>query len=203
VPASDSHAEQAQPTPSLITYLFADRVVAPKRRAFFPLPFPIGEGSTRVPGLTPRIPRLQLAERLSAIAFWSLREQGVVALAIVTPVGIRRRGPAATVERLRAPGGVGLEAWIVGRRSDPAPRRVAEVAPGWSVCFRACRREGAERGLLRRDGLRWEVADPERVAALKPRFADLIARWERFSSDEPELHDALLRGCRRALAPGG
>jgi hypothetical protein len=186
----------------LIAYLFADRMVPPKRRALFPLPFPIGGGATRVPGLMPRIPRLQLAEVLCAIAFWSLREQGVVALAVVTPVGIRRRGTAATVERLQAPGGVGLEARIVGARRDPAPRRVAEVAPGWPDCFRLCRREGAEAGLLHRAGFRWEVADPERVAGLERQFADIAARWERFSADEPELHDALVRGCRRALGPG-
>jgi hypothetical protein len=178
-------------------------MVPPKRRALFPLPFPIGEGATRVPGLTLRIPRLQLAERLSAIAFWSLREQGVVALAVVTPVGIRRRETAATVERLRAPASAGLEAGIVGGRGDPAPRRVSEVAPGWSDCFRACRREGAEMGLLRRADFRWQVADPERVAALEPQFADVVARWEQFRRDEPELHDALVRGCRRALKARG
>jgi hypothetical protein len=229
VPAAEEAAEAPSPppppprpqgpSPSLLVYLFADRLLRSDTALKLGAPVPCSDQEVRM---------TDLAAATLAAAFWRLGERDALRLTSTT----RRRlllfkQTRVDVERLRAerlpglegrlmevpsedpdayvdedtsgrPGPLGdvravVQSWLSGGQEDPEWAIVAELvdeAEALGV---------VERGEEDADASESKIRCSE-VNAVKAHFEAFDACWHRFGEDEPALRSLLLRECAKAIA---
>ncbi len=208
-----------EPSPSLLVYLFADRLLRSDTALKLGAPVPCSDQEVRM---------TDLATTSLAAAFWNLGERDAFRLRATT----RRRlllfkRTRVEVERLRAerlpglegrlmevpsedpdayvdedtsgrPGPLGdvraaVQSWLSGGREDPEWAIVAELvdeAEALGV---------VETGEEDADGGESKIRCSEVTAAEAP-FEVFEACWRQFGEDEPVLRSLLLRECGKAIA---
>lgn len=201
------------PSPSLLTYLYADRL-------------PVSSSSLGVAAPVPctnrQVKAIDLSATLFAVAFWSLREQDTLRLRLGRrrfPLGRRR----LEVTRIRTERRLGLEgvamdvpnidpdAWV-DEDTTGKPGALGSVRDVIGVWFKTARddpewkvvvtvlKEAAELGLVSRE----EEKDRYRlhcdaIAREKGAFDAFAERWRRFEQEEPAICSALRRECASAI----
>jgi hypothetical protein len=200
--------------PSTLIYLFADRVVETIAPARWFLK------GTRVPCKDVEVRTDRLACLLLASAFWTLREQGLIQLAVIT----KKRWIFDTVQvevvPLNQAARSGLEQLLVDsitREGDSVAgvirRAFAEsVTDPWTDVVKEAVRDAIASGYVEDVGARSDVynsgpAQGQRelrpkcgeIANLESQFEGFAALWERFRSSEPALYEQLLRNCENAV----
>jgi len=206
VDGRDHEFAGATSTASLFV-LFADEV-APRDKA-------MKRGFT-VPGKDVKVQEVALAQLLAAGTLWSMREQGLVSLAVVAEerkslFGRTKTSTVVRVERTgkEAPGIDGLAAKMVPAEGTSAWRVAASLVgqksqhPGAQLVSRMILL-AAEEGVVESQVGKWTSAkahppSPERLAALKPVFAEVRDGWLMFQEREPELAKALLAECKSGI----
>ena len=201
------------PSPSLLAYLFADRILEPDGALGLAAPVPCTDR---------QVEAADLAAVLFAVAFWSLRERGAVRLELGRRrllVGRRR----LEVTRIRAESRVSLEGAVMDMpNTDPdalvdedtsgKPGPLGNVRdvicawfkttcedPEWKVVSMVLQ-EAAELGLASQDGeqerhrLHCDAVTAERAA-----FDAFAARWRRFEEGEAAICSALRRECASGI----
>jgi hypothetical protein len=211
-------AVRKPPSASSLMYLFADRVALSDRD---------WEWGTPVPCSKIRVNPVDLAGIVLPVAFWSLREQGAVALELA-PMKRRRRASRAWFRNLVS--AVGL--------SEPEVR--VQTVFSWRGDVEAFTLEGAILDELRREGKSYDrdqewrsvflvvsalfgllgPANPWRKvvditarsaavagftdcgarAEVRENFEELLAQWNRFKVDESLLHYQVAKKCTYALS---
>jgi hypothetical protein len=215
-PALGVPMEHVHARPPVLTYLFADRFMPAVKAS---------KMTVEVPCRGTHVPRGALGNTLMACAFWALREQGAVTLAVVPRqlLGVRR-SPRVAVGHSRSGQYPGLEGGIeavlasgaqrhvheavheyLGRHSDsPWAQVVADVvaeAVRLGVVHRDDRdvHRGRIAGALRGRAIVTHTPHCDRVAMLEPEAQEVHARWVAFQQSEPELHEALLDQCSKGF----
>jgi hypothetical protein len=181
---ADRHA--VTPSPSLLLFLFADRVL------------PAGAGF-HVPCSQTKVSFADLIGEVWACAFWNLNRQGLIGL---EPEDL-------VVHCCNSADRPGLEGAILAtlqkRRWWGSPWTVGDIArrkENWPV--RVLCREGAEHGCFRMGSLfgegrkEWDGLEPicGEIKKLRPFLTETRPRWEHFRELEPELYARLRDACR-------
>lgn len=185
------------PSPTLLLYLFADKL------------------APAAPCKSARAEQIKLGQTLCAVAFWSLREQGVLSLQL------------CAARKLRAVTSIGVRVWLCSSHREVGAS--ANCAPGLEAAIRDAVRAGQagesvhaimgaiskgeqnpHRLFLNRAALEATImgllpATHEHqfpsslgcrcVADLEARADEVVARWRAFEQNEPLLHMALLKSC--------
>jgi hypothetical protein len=212
---------ESSPSPSLLLFLFADKLIPV-------VPYKLGlplRAPHPVPCKGAMVEQVALAETLLAVAFWSLREQGVVALQpcasrkmlLVPSTAVRvslcpdaRAAATLAVSHQEKP--VGLEAAIrnalvQGHEGEDVHAVIRAVAAGGdenphAMFIHRAAWEATVVGLLQFGTQGHHLPgdlDCARVAALEARADEVLARWRDFQSSEPVLHLALVKSCASGL----
>jgi hypothetical protein len=206
------------PTPSLLVYLFADRLLPSDTIVRLGAP---------VPCSTAQVKMTDLSRTLLAVTFWSLRERGLIELQLVRRrrlllgskwgIAVQRLDvePAFGLERAfmtlpnidpdayvdqdtsGLPGPLGdvsevLSSWFAGGHEDPE-WKVVETVLG----------EAEQVGLLKRRGEHSKSTTVVSCAAIseqRPRYDAFENAWRDFQRSERTLHAQLLHACGRGIA---
>lgn len=199
----DNISLEASPSPSLLFYLFADKLL-PVVQYKLGLPVHLPQ---RVPCKDVSVGQFQLAELLVAVAFWNLRERELISLEThparklliipMTAVRVAARQMAASqpVAPLSLDAAIlaALEAGHDGKDVHPIIRAIAGKScenPHQEYIWRVSGEAGAT-GLV--DEKQFNC---QRIAALEARADDYLGRWRSFQSNETRLYDALLKSCK-------
>jgi hypothetical protein len=206
-----SSAPEGTPSVPVIFYLFADRIV-PRH--------PLLVEGTPVPCTEVRVQKGALAVRLLSSAFWSLRQQGVIEIAIAESRPARRmlRRPDVRVSPLKRAERPGLEGAVIASLEDR--ETVHDVICHWSELgstdpwhdvIAEVVKEAVGNGLIREveaaGGVLTKLLGDSvglepvcgRIAALEGRFQQLDSSWLEFQGREKALHDGLIGQCKRSL----
>lgn len=199
-----------EPSVPLIAYLFADRLLPPRRNSH----------GTHVPCSTQCVHTQSLAVLLFSAAFWSLREQTLIGLNIVEHPS--RRWPLhhhdvelKTLDRATRPG---LEGAVMDNLEDETT--LCDVVCRWSSKHSnnpwhdVIEEETAEAlaagylkpasentGVLARligHGNELE-SDCSRIAGLEREFSRFHESWTDFQEDEAPIYEHLTAACKKAL----
>lgn len=185
------------PTPSLLLYLFADQVL------------PKSLMGTKAPLADVKVPTANLARELFAVAFWHLRESGLVRLDLsrekvlfmnVTHLRVTRTGDGPRDS---------LEGAILRHLTgNPKQDTVKEIVRRWygkdvsapeSYIPSAAEREGVAKGYIdvvdaHRNvvaaaliGKTQHVPNRDKILTLEPAFTEIFTQWKAFRAREPEL----------------
>lgn len=203
-----------EPTASMLMYLVADRLVPEKKFRTI---------GVDVPCKGVKVQLEELAGGLFAASFWSLREQGAVALERTrTRRMLLIPATRVRVARLGRPERGGLEGEILKILEDED--HVYDLirrwfgsdsrSPQWDV-LQATMREAVDLGYIERtetDTGRGTITgfflgktevkfEPrcEKISTLEARFDDFASRWRAFRSSESELYEALMDQCKKAI----
>lgn len=204
----DNISREASPSPSLLFYLFADKLL-PVVQYKLGLPVHLPQG---VPCKDVSVGQFQLAELLVAVAFWNLRERELISLEthparkllIIPMTAVRVATRQVTARQMAASQSVAplsLDAAIVaalevghdGQDVHPIIRAIAGKScenPHQEYIWRVSGEAGAT-GLM--DEKQFNC---QRIAALEARADDYFGRWRSFQSNETRLYDALLKSCK-------
>jgi hypothetical protein len=169
--------------PSALFRLFADRCVAPARLA----------GGTRVPCSEVRVQTDKLASLLLASAFWNLREQRLIDLSIATKKRWMFETTHVEAVRLKEASLTGLDGLLLENFGAGESDDTCEIV---------CRAFSENDENPWRDVVKGALPQPlgcEQVAVLEPQFEKVSSSWERFASEEPDLHNGLLKRCAKAI----
>lgn len=199
----DNISLEASPSPSLLFYLFADKLL-PVVQYKLGLPVHLPQG---VPCKDVSVGQFQLAELLVAVAFWNLRERELISLEthparklLIIPmtavrVAARQKAASQPVPPLSLDAAIldALEAGHDGQDAHPIIRAIAGKScenPHQEYIWRVSGEAGAT-GLVEQNQF-----NCQRMAALEARADDYLGRWRSFQSNETRLYDALLKSCK-------
>lgn len=204
-----------QPTPrqgtdaALLVYLLAD-TVAPAH-GIVPM------SNADVPGREAKTNRQDIAKHLFAVAFWSLREQGAIDLALTEGkvLFIKTTHVQATLKQ-QVPA-AGLEGSILALLGKKPSQSVSEIIRAWyrrdvldpwgdATAF--IQSEGVQQGYFL-DAHRGVVGaltgkprvlpNLETITPKLPEAEALVGKWQAFQSAEPDLATRLLKECASAI----
>lgn len=197
VPAQDA-------SPSLLAYLFADRLIE------------ADDEGAEVPCRGTHINKEKLSAQLMAFGFWSLRERGIVALAIHKVLFLKHLRPSLVGSADGLPKLESLIVVLTSGKADNASvgRTIAgpqlEPSDPWNHVIRTVQEEASALGLGTplpqpdKKLFRWAPpppfdADCAAIAAFEGEFEAVFARWEAFGAAEPDLRKRLVRDCKAGL----
>lgn len=203
-------------SPSLLLYLFADRFVPEKK---------FRSVGVEIPCRNVQVKLEELAAGLFAVAFWSLREQGIIGLEAFRA----RRMLVVPTTRVRVSGlgsapRPGLEGEILKALGEKKEDHVYALvrrwfgtnsrSPHWDV-VRVVIKEAMDLGYMSQKeeetgrgavtgfflGKTRVKLDPscEKISSLEGHLEEFASRWENFQSSETELYGALLEQARKAI----
>lgn len=201
------HAHTRTLSASALFYLYADRVIAPGN----------WRNGITLPGKEMSVNLGELAATLFAVAFWNLRENGLLQLNVakgkvlfifsVTRVDItapqRVARPGLEGELLAQIGDAGDDvAAVIKRwygRDLPNPyativEHVAAEAAGYLDTVDVC-----PRAVSNAEGEATPEPNAAALAAIAGPFAECEARWQGFKAAEATLYTALINACKRAI----
>jgi hypothetical protein len=201
------------PQPSTLLYLFADRVVQKDS---------ILTGGTPVPCKEIKVATNSLAVTQFAFAFWSLRDQGVIGLAIGPKKGLIFKKTPVLVRQLRPAGSGGLEGEILRMLSSMPPdasvrdiiyqwfgsdsswphKIVISWAAGEAIALGlGTKGEGGIKSAIKGmfSGKIDFVPNCSQIAPLEPHANQLFARWQQFQANEAALYQTLIAECKSAI----
>jgi hypothetical protein len=206
------------PTPSLLFWLFADKLVSPSEAGLFE---PSGPGS---PARWLFADKKEYATTVVGAAFWNLRRKGYITLepytkklfGLFTIRGLRASlGPEARYDandsleylillalRNKSPADVSRITYAIMRDSARKPYAAMLRLPEGEALRTGCMvRVDAHRNkvmALVRGDTKLEV-DTARVATFQSAFETERAAWEQFKTSEPDLYRALLDRCNAGI----
>lgn len=200
-------------TPSALMYLFGDRF-APRGNAL--------TQDVPVPCKEVKVQMKKLATAQFAAAFWSLREQGLVALALYQKKGFLRTSTRVRVRSLNVAERPGLEGAVLSALPSGGEDTLQDVVyrwygsdrlNPWQMALEVAIEESVAHGYVERAsvGLGGAVMNLlsfgkhltprcERIVALEGEANNLSSRWESFRASEADLYKTLLDECTDAIA---
>jgi hypothetical protein len=200
-------------TPSVLVYLFADRL-APAKGGML-------DQGMEAPLTGSQISVKGLAELLFAASLWDLREAGAVSFSVESKKGLLRTKKMLKIERRSdVPGVEGIAAGILAavHAGADSPNKIAvrwiggSRANPWGDVVSGAVAEAAAAGYGEVDGSGKSkvkamlgavpkfVVDQAKAAELEPAVGAFQAAWDSFVAAEPELADELRAQCRSALS---
>jgi hypothetical protein len=203
-------------SPSLLVYLFADRLLPNDTMLRLGAPIPCSDAEVKMN---------DLAATTLAAAFWSLRRRGSIRLAESRRGKLLRRR-RIDVMRLRSERALGLEDVVMrvpnvdpdafvdeDTSGRPGPLgHIREVVGGWLGALEdpewkvieEVLTEAEARGVARRDEKEGDRGDRyiecAGVEEQRPAFVEFEVAWRASLESEPALHRLLLRECRKAIS---
>jgi hypothetical protein len=200
------------PSASALAYLFANEIVSADSA--------MSRGA-KVPSTGAKVKMRELTSTALAAALWSLRRDGLVALAPAREKKLFRAVDCikVTLQRQEAVSGLAgeivnvlaageavsvtdaVKRWFGGLHADP-DRRVLNGIGRELVELGYAEAEESRGKLLAKSMLTMDVFKPrcERVPDARPAFDAFAAQWNDFRSSEPAFHDALVKECGKGIS---